>query len=62
MNTPSGSNTTALDKFILQYVAQGYDWFFHNNDIVFQKTNKKLYARAIMNMNNHIIGYEISKI
>lgn len=62
MNTPSGTNKTALDKFIINYMNQGYCWEFDNDNIIFTKENNTKLARAIYNDNHHIIGFNVLTI
>lgn len=62
MNTPSGENRTALDKFVLQYVNQGYEWKFENDNILFSKDITKLKATATYNERGWINGYNVHKI
>ena len=62
MNTPSGTNITALDKFMMHYMDQGYDWKIYGNDIIFTRYDKKLFAKATYNENGWINGYNVSEI
>ncbi len=59
-NTPSGTGHTALDKFVMHYTAQGYEYETVNNDFIFRKPGSVLYAEAVMcPETGYITGYNV---
>ena len=62
--TEPGGRTgrTALDKFVMHYTAQGYEYETANNDFIFQKPGSVLFAEAVISPETgHITGYNVRK-
>jgi hypothetical protein len=61
-NTPSGTGRTALDKFVMHYTAQGYEYETDNNDFIFRKPGSVLFAEAVISPETgHITGYNVRR-